>query len=96
MFLYEILIKMIVLTEDNFNQTVYDIVKKCKSGSDAVKELTKLKYPNSKDYIQEDHAKFFYEKFAKMNNNLKMDKDFTKNAYDMNSKIFKDTHVKSK
>ncbi len=86
---------MVVVTEDNFNQTIYDIVKKSKSVSDAVKELTKIKYPGSKgDYIQEDHAKFFYEKYSKMNNNLKMDKDFTKNAYDMNSKKFKDIHVK--
>ena len=86
---------MVVLTEDNFNQTIYDIVKKCKSSNEAVKEITKLKYPDSKDNIQDDHAKFFYEKFSKMNNNLKMDKDFTKNAYDLNSKIFKDVHVKS-
>lgn len=85
---------MVVITEDNFNQTIYDIVKKSNCISDTVKELTKIKYPNSKDYIQEDHAKYFYEKFAKMNNNLKMDKDFTKNAYNINSKIFKDAHIK--
>ncbi len=85
---------MAVLTEENFSQTIYDIVKKSKSSSDAVEKITKLKYPNSNEYIKDEHAKCFYEKFAKMNSNIKMDKDFTKNAYDMNSKLFKEVHVK--
>jgi hypothetical protein len=85
---------MAVITEENFSQTIYDIVKKSKSLSDAVEKITKLKYPNSNEYIKDEHAKCFYEKFAKMNANIKIDKDFTKNAYDMNSKIFKEVHVK--
>jgi hypothetical protein len=85
---------MTVITEDNFSTIIYDIVKKSKSSSDAIKELTKLKYPNSNEYIQDDHAKFFYEKFSKSDSNVKMDKDFTKNAYNMNSKAFKNANVK--
>ncbi len=82
------------LTEDNCHQVIYEIVKKSKSCADAVKELTKLKYPNSKDYIKDDHAKFFYEKYSKLNVDIKMDKDFTKKAYEINSKVFKEANTK--
>ena len=82
------------LTEDNCHSVIYDIVKKSKSCNDAVKELTKLKYPNSKVYIKDDEAKFFYEKYSKLNLDIKLDKDFTKKAYEINSKLFKDAHVK--
>ena len=80
------------LTDDNCHSIIYDIVKKSKNCNDAVKELTKLKYPNSKEYIKQDEAKFFYEKYSKLNLDIKLDKDFTKKAYEINSKIFKDTH----
>jgi hypothetical protein len=83
------------LTEDNFSEVIYSIVKKYENEpKKCFEKLMELKYPNSNEYIQLEHAKCFYEKFMKFTINIKMDKDFTKNAYDFNSKIFKDTHVK--
>ncbi len=82
------------LTQDNCHKVIYEIVKKSKNCNDAIKELTKLKYPNSKEYIQEDHAKYFYEKYSKLTLDIKMDKEFTSKAYEINSKIFKEANVK--
>jgi hypothetical protein len=84
---------MIALNNDNCHSVIYDIVKKSNSCNDAINELCKLKYPNSKYYIKKEEAKFFYEKYSKINLNMKIDKKFTKKAYDMNSKIYKEVHV---
>ena len=82
-------------TEEEFHVVIYDIVKKYYDDpKKCFKKLTELQYPNSNEYVQMEHAKFFYEKYAKLNTSIKMDKDFTKNAYNINSKIFKDTHLK--
>jgi hypothetical protein len=54
----------------------------------------KLKYPGSDYYVKLEHARFFYEKYSKlMAESIKIDKDFTKNAYNKNSKIFKDAYL---
>ncbi len=84
---------MIELTDDNCHQVIYDIVKNSKNCNKAIEKLTKLKYPNSKHYIKEEEAKYFYSKYSKINIIIKMDKKFTKKAYDLNTKIYKDIYV---
>ncbi len=83
------------LADDNFSEVIYNIVKKnLDNPKKCFDKLMELKYPNSNEYIQYEHAKFFYEKFAKLNTKINMDENFTRNAYEINSKIFKDVHVK--
>ncbi len=86
---------MTKLTDDNFHIVVYDTVKKYFGEPEkCYKKLQEYKYPNSDHYIKYEHAKFFYEKYAKLGVEMKLDKEFTANAYNFNSKIFKDTHCK--
>lgn len=84
---------MIALNDDNFHIVISQIVEKSKNAESAIKEMMKLKYPNSKDYIEEAHAKAFYIKYKEINNavnsKIKLNKDFTKNAYDENMKLKK-------
>ncbi len=83
------------LTDDNIHQVIYDTVKKYYNDHNkCFEKLMEYKYPNSNEYIQLEHAKFFYEKYSKLQVDIKMDKDFTKNAYEKNSKIFKNAHTK--
>ncbi len=86
---------MTQLTDDNIHQVIYDTVKKYFNEPEkCFKKLQEYQYPNSKEYIQYEHAKFFYEKYAKLGMSFKLDKEFTANAYNFNSKIFKDVHCK--
>ncbi len=84
---------MVALTNDNCHKVIYDIVKKSKDCDKAIIQLCKLKYPESNHYIKKDEAKFFYEKYSKINVKMDLDKKFTKKAYNMNSKIYKEVHV---
>ncbi len=81
------------LTEDTVNdyikmviQTYIDQPERCFS------ELMKLKYPNSDLYITREYAKGYYESYAKYAIDIKMDKNFDKNAYEKNKKIFDSVH----
>lgn len=81
-------------TEDNFNTLIYQTIKKyADKPQKCFEKLMELKYPNSDHYIQLEHAKFFYSKYMKLNTNIEFDENFTQNAYQRNSKIFKDTHL---
>ncbi len=81
------------LTKKNCHNVIYDIVKKSNDCKEAVNKLTKLKYPKSNNYIKTDEAKFFYEKYKKINVKMELDKKFTEKVYNMNSKIYKEVHV---
>lgn len=89
---------MVVLTKDNVHLVLSDIVKKSKDCNEAITRICKLKYPKdskSKEehYIKKEEAKFFYQKYKKINVEISLDKNFTKKAYNMNSKIYKEIHV---
>lgn len=85
------------MTEEEFHNKIYKIVKKYfDEPQKCFSKLQELQYPNSNHYVQLEHAKFFYEKYAKLNNEMEIDENFTKNAYDLNSKIFKNAHCKKK
>lgn len=84
---------MIILTNDNCHKVISDIVKKSENCNEAIKKLCKLKYPKSDHYIKKEEAKFFYEKYLKINVKMDLDKNFTKKAYNMNTKIYKEVHV---
>lgn len=87
------------MTEEEFHVAIYDtIVKYNDDPNTCFSKLMKLKYPGSKDsYIKLEHARFFFEKYSKIVKELeggnKIDKDFTKKAYEKNSKIFKDAYL---
>ncbi len=80
------------LCDKDFTEKIQHIVNKSKSASKAIEKLTKLKYPNSDSYIKDEHAKYFYEKFMKIDKNIKINKDFTKKSYNLNSNIFKSAY----
>lgn len=84
---------MIALTDSNCHKVISDIVKKSKDCNEAIKKLCTLKYPKSEHYIKKEEAKFFYQKYSKINVKMSLDKNFTKKAYNMNSKIYKEVHV---
>jgi hypothetical protein len=83
-------------TDDNFHLVVGEIVEKyLDNPQKCFSKLMEVKYPNSDTNIELYQAKFFYEKYAKLlMDDIKIDKDFTKNAYNRNKKIFSDTHLK--
>ncbi len=86
--------KRIKLTDENKHFVISSIVKKSKDCNEAISKLCKLKYPkkleDSEDhYIKKEEAKVFYSKYSKINQIMKMDKEFTEKAYNINSKIYK-------
>ncbi len=89
---------MVTLTDDNFHLVMSEIVEKSKDASSAIKQMTKLKYPNTNNFIEEAHAKNFYIKFKEINNiienKIKLDKDFTKNSHIERSKLYKEVYLK--
>ncbi len=89
---------MVALTDDNFSNVMSEIVEKAKSADDAIKAMTKLCYPNTKNNIKEVEAKAFYLKFKEINNivnnKIKLDKNFTKNAHQERSKLYKEVYLK--
>ncbi len=81
-------------TDDNFHTLIYNIVKKyADNPQKCFEKLMELKYPNSNEHVQLEHAKFFYEKYMKLAMDIELDENFTENAYKKNSKIYKDTHL---
>lgn len=83
------------MTEEEFHTAVYDIIEKYEDDPNTCfAKIMKLTYPGSKDvHPKLEHAKFFYEKYCKIMTSIKLDKDFTKNAYEKNTKIFKNAYL---
>lgn len=83
------------MTDEEFHCAIYDIVKKHEGDPNTCfAKIMKLTYPGSKDcHPKLEHAKFFYEKYCKIAKEIKMDKDFTKKAYEQNKKIFQDAYL---
>ncbi len=83
------------MTDEEFHTKIYNIIRKYKNDPEkAFEKMMELKYPDSNHYVKLEHARFFYEKYMKiMEEDIKLDKDFTKNAYNKNSKIFKDAYL---
>ncbi len=87
------------MTEEEFHIAIAKIIEKyLKNPDKCFSELMKLKYPGSKDsYIQLEHARFFYEKYAKiLYEDIELDGDFTANCYNKNKEIFKNAHKEYK
>lgn len=82
------------MTEEEFHCAIYDIVKKHEGDPNTCfTKIMKLTYPGSKENPKLEHARFFYEKYCKIKKEIKLDKDFTKKAYEQNKKIFQDAHL---
>lgn len=92
--------KMVILTEDNFHVVLSEIVENSTNVESAIKKITKLKYPNTNNYIEDIHARAFYAKFIQINNlvnqKIKLDKNFTENCYKERSQLYKDIYMKKK
>ncbi len=79
------------MSEEKFHKLIYDLAKSC-DVDEFVERLTRVKYPNSNSYVQVEHALYFYEKYKKLNVDIAMDENFTRNAYNKNSEIFHDVN----
>ncbi len=82
-------------SDEEFHMAIVHIIEKYgKDPNTCFEKMMKLNYPGSNHYVKLEHARFFYEKYSKlMGESIKIDKDFTKNAYNKNSKIFKDAYL---
>jgi hypothetical protein len=85
------------MTDEEFHTAIYDITKKYKNEPEkCFEKMMKLKYPGTEHSVKLEHARFFYQKYMQfVKDDIKLDKDFTKNAYNQNSKIFKDNRISS-
>ncbi len=74
--------------EDEFYEELKYIINKFIDNPDeCFKRITNLKYPNTNKYISLEHARIYYETYAKYSLKVDLDKDFDTNAYKKNKKI---------
>ena len=81
--------------EDEFNDYLTETIKKnIDNPKKCFEKIMELKYPGTNTNISLEHARCYYEVYAKHNSyNVKLDKDFDKNAYEKNKKIFDNARI---
>lgn len=81
------------VTEDNFSDVITDIIEKYWNEPEkCFSKIGELKYPGTDVKISYEHAKCYYQVYAKHMVKLDLDKDFDKKAYAKNKKIYDNAH----
>ncbi len=76
------------MSEDEFYENLkYIIDKYIDKPEICFDKITNLKYPNTNKYISLEHARIYYETYAKYSLKVDLDKNFDANAYAKNKKI---------
>lgn len=75
---------MVKITESNFNDVIKHIIE-TNSEYNAIYEISILKYPNSDIKIGK-YAKNYYEAYMKYRDEIKLDENFDKKAYEKNKR----------